>query len=58
MWLRLHAFFLLYRKYRVVVKRESTDSYRAKSPAGRDAYLAEGKIAVNDAVRARRSRLN
>ncbi len=45
--------FLLYRKYHVVLKRESTDSYRAKSPAGRDAHLAEWKIAVNGTARAR-----
>lgn len=30
--------FLLYRKYRAGAKRESTDSYRAKSPAGQDAH--------------------
>ena len=35
------AYFLLYRKYRVAVKRESSDSYRVKSPAGQDAHLAE-----------------
>ncbi len=45
--------FSLYRKYHVAIKRESDDSYRAKSPAGQDAHLAEWKMAVNGAARAR-----
>ena len=37
-------FLFLYRKYRVTLKRESGGSYRAKSPDGRDAHLAEKNI--------------
>ena len=33
--------FLLYRKYRVSIKCESDDSYRAKIPAEQDAHLTE-----------------
>ena len=38
--------FLLYRKYRATLKHESYVSYRAKSPTGQDAQLAEKKIAA------------
>lgn len=37
----LRGFYLLYSKYHVTVKSESNDSYRSKSPAGRDEHLAE-----------------
>ena len=37
----MHPIFLLYRKYCVKIKHERDDSYRAKSPAGQDAHLAE-----------------
>ena len=33
--------FLLYRKYSIMLKYESCVSYRAKSPSGEDAQLAE-----------------
>ena len=36
--------FLLYRKYRVTLKYESCASYRAKSPPGQGAHLAERKL--------------
>ncbi len=36
--------FLLYRKYRATLKHESYVSYRAKSPTGQDAQLAEKKF--------------
>ena len=36
--------FLLYRKYRVTLKREICVSYRAKSPIGQNAQLAEKKF--------------
>ena len=36
--------FLLYRKYRAVLKCESYVSYRVKSPSGQDAHLAEKKL--------------